>query len=114
LSFILLIALDLFGTDLRLNLVDRTLPQSLLLWLSFLLVGIGGFVSLMCFAKLQTNGNLAPVSRSTLHITSMVFLILIGATIFSLVFRGFGGDELVGRWLELQELILFGLVWLWP
>ena len=95
-----MIVLDLFGTDLRLNLDNRTLPQSLLLWLSFLLVGIGGFVSLMCFAKLQTNGNLAPVSRSTLHITSMVFLILIGATIFSLVFRGFGGDELIGRWLE--------------
>ena len=27
--------------------------------------------------------------------TSMVFLILIGAAIFSLVFRGFGGEELV-------------------
>ncbi len=33
--------------------------------------------------------------RRTTAITSMVFLILIGATIFSLVFRGFGGDELV-------------------
>ena len=30
----------------------------------------------------------------------MVFLILIGATIFSLVFRGFGGDDLVAHWLE--------------
>ena len=27
----------------------------------------------------------------------MIFLILIGATMFSLVFRGFGGDELVQR-----------------
>ena len=32
---------------------------------------------------------------STVKITSMVFMILIGATLFSLVFRGFGGDELV-------------------
>ena len=31
----------------------------------------------------------------TLKVTSMVFMILIGATIFSLVFRGYGGDELV-------------------
>ena len=30
----------------------------------------------------------------------MVFVILIGATIFSLIFRGFGGDEMVARLLE--------------
>ncbi len=35
------------------------------------------------------------VAQSTTQITSMVFLILIGASLFSLVFRGFGGDELV-------------------
>ena len=28
----------------------------------------------------------------TTQITSMIFLILIGATVFSLVFRGLGGD----------------------
>jgi len=32
---------------------------------------------------------------STTKVTSMVFLILIGASIFSLVFRGFGGEELI-------------------
>jgi tripartite ATP-independent transporter DctM subunit len=35
------------------------------------------------------------VVRSTMEVSSMVFLILIGASLFSLVFRGFGGDELV-------------------
>jgi len=49
---------------------------------------------------LLQNQSLSDVSRSTLHITSMVFVILIGATIFSLVFRGFGGDELVARFLD--------------
>ncbi|MCA1803883.1 MAG: TRAP transporter large permease subunit [Xanthomonadaceae bacterium] len=38
---------------------------------------------------------LREVMRSTLRITSMVFLIFIGASVFSLVFRGLGGDELV-------------------
>lgn len=38
---------------------------------------------------------LREVSLSTVRVTSMVFLILIGAAIFSLVFRGFGGDVLV-------------------
>jgi tripartite ATP-independent transporter DctM subunit len=43
---------------------------------------------------------LAEVVRSTLEVSSMVFLILIGASVFSLVFRGFGGDELI------EELLL--------
>lgn len=38
---------------------------------------------------------LQTVMRDTLRITSMVFLIFIGASLFSLVFRGFGGDEVV-------------------
>jgi len=81
-SLVALILLDLTGSDLRLNLESRTWLQSSLLWLSFVLVGIGGFASFLCFTSLQKSENLAPVSRSTLHITSMVFLILIGATVF--------------------------------
>ncbi|MDF2183007.1 TRAP transporter large permease subunit [Neptuniibacter sp. CAU 1671] len=38
--------------------------------------------------------------RETTLISSMVFLILIGASVFSLVFRGLGGDELIRGWLE--------------
>jgi TRAP-type mannitol/chloroaromatic compound transport system permease large subunit len=37
---------------------------------------------------------LQEVMRDTTRITSMVFMILIGAALFSLVFRGFEGDEL--------------------
>ena len=40
------------------------------------------------------------VGRSTLEITSMVFVILIGASVFSLVFRGFGGDDMVHEMLS--------------
>ena len=38
---------------------------------------------------------LKEICTSTLKTTSMVFFILIGASVFSLVFRGYGGDELV-------------------
>jgi len=38
--------------------------------------------------------------RATTRVSSMVFLILVGASIFSLVFRGFGGDELVHELLS--------------
>ena len=38
---------------------------------------------------------LREIVRNTARISSMVFLILIGASVFSLVFRGYGGDEVV-------------------
>jgi tripartite ATP-independent transporter DctM subunit len=40
------------------------------------------------------------VLHSTLNITAMVFMILIGAAVFSLVFRGFGGEELIHDFLS--------------
>jgi tripartite ATP-independent transporter DctM subunit len=43
---------------------------------------------------------LRPVAEKTAQITSMIFLILIGATLFSLVFRALGGDDLVHRALS--------------
>lgn len=43
--------------------------------------------------------NLMLVSRETVKITSMIFMILIGASLFSLVFRGFGGDQLIEQFL---------------
>ena len=38
---------------------------------------------------------LVEVARATMRISAMVFVILIGASVFSLVFRGLGGDDLV-------------------
>jgi len=38
---------------------------------------------------------LSKVAQSTTKISAMVFTILIGASLFSLVFRGFGGDSLI-------------------
>jgi tripartite ATP-independent transporter DctM subunit len=43
---------------------------------------------------------LGSVVRKTAQISSMIFVILIGATLFSLVFRGLGGDEMVHRALS--------------
>ena len=38
---------------------------------------------------------LREVLDATLQVTSMVFMIFIGAALFSLVFRGFGGEEMI-------------------
>ncbi|MFY9837521.1 MAG: TRAP transporter large permease subunit [Xanthobacteraceae bacterium] len=46
-------------------------------------------------AKTGVKSLLIPVMARTTQITSMIFVILIGATVFSLVFRGLGGDVLV-------------------
>ncbi|NIP73475.1 MAG: TRAP transporter large permease subunit [Gammaproteobacteria bacterium] len=57
-----------------------------------------GAVGAMLLALAQRQFNLdilRDVMRRTTEITSMVFLIFVGAAVFSLVFRGFGGDELV-------------------
>jgi tripartite ATP-independent transporter DctM subunit len=59
--------------------------------------GVGAFgATLLAGIKGQLNiQKLREVAQNTTQVTSMVFLILIGAAIFSLVFRGFGGEELV-------------------
>ncbi len=44
-------------------------------------------------------GALTSTVTTTAQMTSMIFVILIGATMFGLVFRGFGGDDLVHRTL---------------
>lgn len=55
---------------------------------------MGAFV--LALAKRKLNwARLKEVLAGTLSMTSMVFLILIGASMFSLVFRGFGGEELI-------------------
>jgi tripartite ATP-independent transporter DctM subunit len=63
--------------------------------------GVGAFgATLLAIFKGQLSlGRLREVAQSTTEVTSMVFLILIGAAVFSLVFRGFGGEELVEQFL---------------
>jgi len=55
-------------------------------------------------------GRLREIMRGTLRISSMVFMILIGASIFSLVFRGYGGDDGVQAVLEALPGGVFGAV----
>ncbi len=62
-------------------------------------VGAIGAILLSYFKK-QLNFNvMKEVVQSTAKTTSMVFIILVGAALFSLVFRGYGGDEIVAHFL---------------
>ena len=62
-------------------------------------VGAVGAVLLAVRRGSLSYTNLMLVSRETVKITSMIFMILIGASLFSLVFRGFGGDQLIEQFL---------------
>ena len=54
---------------------------------------------------------LQEIVLSTIKTTAMVFFILIGASVFSLVFRGYGGDDLVhGLFLSLPGGVVAAMV----
>ncbi|MGJ8686218.1 MAG: TRAP transporter large permease [Spongiibacteraceae bacterium] len=59
--------------------------------------GVGALgATLLAIMKRQLSiSRLGEVGRDTLKVSAMVFMILIGAGVFSLVFRGFGGDALI-------------------
>ena len=63
-------------------------------------VGAMGALLLALLRRQLNVGRLQDIMRATLRISSMVFMILIGASIFSLVFRGYGGDDGVRAVLE--------------
>jgi tripartite ATP-independent transporter DctM subunit len=58
-------------------------------------VGAIGAMLLAALRRAIDLKRLREIMQSTIRISSMVFLILIGASLFSLVFRGYGGDRLV-------------------
>ena len=63
-------------------------------------VGAVGATLLALFKKELDIPRMKEVTASTLEKTCMVFMILIGAAVFSLVFRGFGGEELIHQLFE--------------
>lgn len=100
LAFLLLVAVDLTGIDMRLVQNEWTTVERASVLFAFILAGTAVLGTAFSMLPLMKSKQLSDVSRTTMHITCMVFVILIGATVFSLVFRGLGGDELVSRFLE--------------
>ena len=70
-------------------------------------VGAVGAMLLALPRGTLTRACLTDVMRSTVGVSAMVFMILIGASVFSVVFRGLGGDEAVR---ELLTGLPFGVV----
>jgi len=73
-------------------------------------VGAAGAILLACLKKAMDWSSLKRISQDTAKLTTMVFMILIGASVFSLVFRGYEGDELVQSYLTAVPGGTFGIV----
>ncbi|HWP95200.1 MAG TPA: TRAP transporter large permease subunit, partial [Gammaproteobacteria bacterium] len=58
-------------------------------------VGALGALILALVKRELDLARLREIMASTTRVSSMVFMILVGASVFSLVFRGYGGDEAV-------------------
>ncbi|MCB1616159.1 MAG: TRAP transporter large permease subunit, partial [Pseudomonadales bacterium] len=58
-------------------------------------IGATGALFLAFIKKQLSLRELFSVGQKSVEVTSMIFMILIGASLFSLVFRGFGGDHQV-------------------
>jgi tripartite ATP-independent transporter DctM subunit len=63
-------------------------------------VGAIGALAIAIQRRALTLERLQSIMHSTLSVSSMVFFILIGASVFSLVFRGYGGDDTVRSMLD--------------
>jgi len=103
---------DTFDSGLLTSVIKSLLPPLLLILtvLGSIIAGLAtpteaaaigavGAMLLALFKNMLTLETLQAVVRSTTRVSCMVFMILIGAALFSLVFRGFEGDELI------QELL---------
>ena len=104
-SFAVMLALSV-SFDLRMQKEAIALAD----WIAIGVAAIAAvvFAAAMAFALVTTlrtrtdrgTSILGEVMGTTMRMSSMVFVILIGATMFSLAFRGFGGEDYIKEWLQ--------------
>lgn len=81
--------------DLRIGRASRSAAEAVALAAALIAVALVAAGILAAVLVTLRAGVLRPVMRGTGEITAMVFAIVIGATLFSLIFRGLGGEEMV-------------------
>ncbi|GJL94699.1 MAG: hypothetical protein DHS20C05_11040 [Hyphococcus sp.] len=109
LSILGLILLTSF-LDLRLGRESIPLVETAGIALAFLLFALTPWGIVASLFQLRREKTLAPILDQTARVTTMVFTILIGAALFSLVFRGLGGDDTVRAALEATPGGMIGAV----
>lgn len=86
--------------DLRMHREIVPTSDQIAYWAAILLTLL--FLAGLAAALWRTHksGVLGEVMRSTVRISTMIYAILIGASLFSLTFRGIGGDEIIEAMLH--------------
>lgn len=95
-AIVALLVLTAF-VDLRLGRASSSGADQIGVIAAFALCALIPWGVLASGASLAREKSLRPIADQTARITTMVFTILIGAAMFSLVFRGLGGEETVHR-----------------
>jgi len=86
--------------DLRMERVVVPLSDTIFYWLAIALTALFTWGLARALWKTHQSGVLGEAMRSTVRISTMIYTILIGAALFSLVFRGMGGDAIIENMLH--------------
>jgi len=101
LTFVALIVMLLLARYVDLRVARDVIGNSDMtwIWVAVLCTGVVFLGLGESLRRVWRMGILNEVMRQTLMISSMVFVIIVGAGLFSLVFRGLGGEEMVHEFL---------------
>lgn len=97
-TVLILILLMVF--DMRMGREVNSIGEQLAIWAGILMMGIitvGIITSLLVTFQ---SGSLMDVTFRTARVTAMIFTVLIGATLFTLVFRGLGGEDTIHEFMS--------------
>jgi TRAP-type mannitol/chloroaromatic compound transport system permease large subunit len=83
--------------DLRIGRAGESALHIAAVGAALLLLAVAAWGTFMALASIARAGILSQALAAATSVTAMIFAILIGATMFSLVFRGLGGDDMVHR-----------------
>ena len=96
--------------DLRLGRETVASAEAVGIAAAFLLCALTPWGLVASLVQMRRERTIAPILDQTARVTTMVFTILIGAALFSLVFRGLGGDDTVHAALAATPGGVFGAV----
>ena len=85
--------------DLRLGRSEISMEEQIGIYAATAFSALLGLGILDALRRIKSDGTLREVMQQTTKISAMVFGIVIGAQLFSLVFRGLGGDDIVHEFL---------------
>jgi len=104
---VVLVLLKIFF-DLRFQRQVVPTSDAIAIGLAGLATLVIALASVAALGATGRSGMLQDVLKRTARITAMVFTVLIGASLFTLVFRGFGGEEAVKHFFDALPGGLFG------